>query len=1046
MRDFSVSKNSGVSEDNKGKYLAFAEGGTTLNSDTSSSAVSTGIDYLVEQGINCVQLMPVYDYGSVKEDVASSSSNRNWGYDPVNYNAPEGSYSTNPYDGNTRITEFKQMIQALHDRGISVVMDVVYNHTFSNDSCFNRTVPGYYYRMHSSSAYSNGSGCGNETASDKLMYRKYMIESVKYWAEEYHIDGFRFDLMGIHDITTMNDIRSALDGLYSDGSGKKILMYGEPWTGGSVAISDGCSQSKAGSLNSRVGMFCDSYRDAIKGSTDGSDKGFVQGNTDKAGTVANGVTGKGFSAQAPSQTIAYADAHDNLILWDKIVKSNGSSSWNSTSSSLRGQVKKVMGLLLTSQGIPFMTAGSEFCRTKQGDTNSYKSSDAINEIDWSRVKTYSDVAAYYKGLLEIRENYSPMKSSTFNTPSFQSTHGDVVAYTYSNNKSNEWGKVCVLVNASSTNDWPITLDGSGWTVVADGTTAGLKSLGTVSGNTYTVPANSACVLVQSSTFNNLKVSEKTFGTVTIKHIDDSGNVLKTSTAKYADGTTYRTYPDTTILYDYTLKDTQGVTSGTVTGGKNYNVTYVYSSSGIRSGYVTVNYVDENGESIKDTVSTKYREGDSYSVPFTSIQGYQLDTDKYPANTTGTFNGTNTTINFVYKALDSTSSVVHYYNSNNWSNVRCYAYTDGGEEPNGKWNNATVMTSEGNGWLKCTIPAPSSYVMFHTNSQQEPGANETGYLVSGEAWVQNKKLSFSSKVITSHIDAATGEKIADDEILIQSKVSSDDTYKTSPLSGRTDVIAPVNASGNLSSGIINVVYLYTSSERPSTAPSTVTPTTAPVTQPTEKILIGDVNLNGAINVLDATAVQKYIVKLITLSDKALIAAARCDAEDDIVSVKDATYIQMYVTKLDGHGNVGTYYESEVTPTTAPVTEPATEEPTVAPTTVPATTAPVTEPTTTPSSTYTVKFTDSLNWDGTLYCYSWAEDGTSTKSWPGVAMTYLNTNDYGQKVYSVEVPNTVNYIIFTNGSSQTIDIGFDGTSLNYYTESQYDSKGHAYVGTW
>ena len=1037
-----------MSEDNKGKYLAFAEGGTTLNSDTSSSAVSTGIDYLVEQGINCVQLMPVYDYGSVKEDVASSSSNRNWGYDPVNYNAPEGSYSTNPYDGNTRITEFKQMIQALHDRGISVVMDVVYNHTFSTDSCFNRTVPGYYYRMHSSSAYSNGSGCGNETASDKLMYRKYMIESVKYWAEEYHIDGFRFDLMGIHDITTMNDIRSALDGLYSDGSGKKILMYGEPWTGGSVAISDGCSQSRAGSLNSRVGMFCDSYRDAIKGSTDGSDKGFVQGNTDKAGTVANGVTGKGFSAQAPSQTIAYADAHDNLILWDKIVKSNGSSSWNSTSSSLKGQVKKVMGLLLTSQGIPFMTAGSEFCRTKQGDTNSYKSSDAINEIDWSRVKTYSDVAAYYKGLLEIRENYSPMKSSTFNTPSFQSTHGDVVAYTYSNNKSNEWGKVCVLVNASPTNDWPITLDGSGWTVVADGTTAGLKSLGTVSGNTYTVPANSACVLVQSSTFNNLKVSEKTFGTVTIKHIDDSGNVLKTSTAKYADGTTYRTYPDTTILYDYTLKDTQGVTSGTVTGGKNYNVTYVYSSSGIRSGYVTVNYVDENGESIKDTVSTKYREGDSYSVPFTSIQGYQLDTDKYPANTTGTFNGTNTTINFVYKALDSTSSVVHYYNSNNWSNVRCYAYKDGGEEPNGKWNNATVMTSEGNGWLKCTIPAPSSYVMFHTNSQQEPGANETGYLVSGEAWIQNKKLSFSSKVITSHIDAATGEKIADDEILIQSKVSSDDTYKTSPLPGRTDVIAPVNASGNLSSGVTNVVYLYTSSERPSTAPSTVTPTTAPVTQPTEKILIGDVNLNGAIDIVDTTAVQKYIVKLITLSDKALIAAARCDAdgENDIVSVKDATYIQMYVAKLDGHGNVGTYYESEVTPTTAPVTEPATEEPTVAPTTVPATTAPVTEPTTIPSSTYTVKFTDSLNWDGTLYCYSWAEDGTSTKSWPGVAMTYLNTNDHGQKVYSVEVPNTVDYIIFTNGSSQTIDIGFDGTSLNYYTESQYDSKGHAYVGTW
>ena len=1084
VRDFSVSKNSGVSEDNKGKYLAFAEGGTTLNSDTSSSAVSTGIDYLVEQGINCVQLMPVYDFGSVKEDAASSSSNRNWGYDPVNYNAPEGSYSTNPYNGNTRITEFKQMIQALHDRGISVVMDVVYNHTYSTDSCFNRTVPGYYYRMNSSSSYSNGSGCGSETASDKLMYRKYMIESVKYWAEEYHIDGFRFDLMGIHDITTMNDIRSALDGLYLDGSGKKILMYGEPWTGGSVAISDGCSQSKAGSLNSRVGMFCDSYRDAIKGSTDGSDKGFVQGNTDKSRTVANGVTGKGFSAQAPSQTIAYADAHDNLILWDKIVKSNGSSSWNSTSSSLKGQVKKVMGLLLTSQGIPFMTAGSEFCRTKQGDANSYKSSDAINEIDWSRVKTYSDVAAYYKGLLEIRENYSPMKSSTFNTPSFQSTYGDVVAYTYSNNKSNEWGKVCVLVNASSTNDWPITLDGSGWTVVADGTTAGLKSLGTVSGNTYTVPANSACVLVQSSTFDNLKVSEKTFGTVTIKHIDDSGKVLKTSTAKYADGTTYRTYPDTTILYDYTLKDTQGVTSGTVTGGKNYNVTYVYSSSGIRSGYVTVNYVDENGESIKDTVSTKYREGDSYSVPFTSIQGYQLDTDKYPANTTGTFNGTNTTVNFVYKALDNTSSVVHYYNSNNWSNVRCYAYTDGGEEPNGKWNNATVMTSEGNGWLKCTIPASSSYVMFHTGSQQEPGANETGYLVSGEAWIQNKKLSFSSKVITSHIDAATGEKIADDEILIQSKVSSSDTYKTSPLAGRSDYIASTNASGNLSSGIINVVYLYTSSVDPTVPPTTVTPTTAPVTepttaapttepvttepvtQPTEKILIGDANLDGKIDVVDATLLQKYIVRMTELSDNALLAAALCDGEDDIVSVKDATCIQMYIALMADHGNVGKYYEvvppttvpvtepttepateePTETPTTAPVTEPTTEAPTTEPATEPVTEAPTTEPATEPVSTYTLKFTDSLSWGGTLYCYSWVDGDAPTKAWPGVAMTYVNTNDYGQRVYKVTVPSNVDYVIFTNGSGQTIDIPFDGSALNFYAKSSYDSLGHAEVGTW
>ena len=216
VRDFSISDTSGVSDDNKGKYLAFTEGGTKINSDTSASSVSTAADYLVKSGINCVQLMPVYDFGSVDETITGSATNRNWGYDPVNYNVPEGSYSSNPYDGNVRITEFKQMIQALHDRGISVVMDVVYNHTYVTEgSCFTDTVPNYYYRKTSSSVYSNGSGCGNETASDKLMYRKYMIDSILYWASEYHIDGFRFDLMGIHDIATMNQIRSSLDNLYS---------------------------------------------------------------------------------------------------------------------------------------------------------------------------------------------------------------------------------------------------------------------------------------------------------------------------------------------------------------------------------------------------------------------------------------------------------------------------------------------------------------------------------------------------------------------------------------------------------------------------------------------------------------------------------------------------------------------------------------------------------------------------------------------------------------------------------------------------------------
>ena len=391
VRDFSIAANSGVSEDNKGGYLAFTEGGTKLNGD--ANGISTCVDYLVEQGINCVQLQPVYDFESVDEEAGASSTNRNWGYDPMNYNVPEGSYSTNPFDGNVRIKEFKQMVQALHDRGISVVMDVVYNHTYATEgSCFNKSVPGYYYRMKSNTQFSNGSGCGNETASDKKMFRKYMIESCRYWVDEYHIDGFRYDLMGLHDVDTMNQIRNNLDQVSS-----KILMYGEPWAAewNSTYTECGlCPKSSIANritqLNSRVGMFNDKYRDAIKGDTDNAGKGFVQGTTSSnTATIVSGVKGKNYSAQSPAQTVAYADAHDNLILWDKILKSNGSSSYSATSESstekYRTQVREVMALLMTSQGIPFMTAGSEFGRTKKGNANSYNANDSINQIESTKV-------------------------------------------------------------------------------------------------------------------------------------------------------------------------------------------------------------------------------------------------------------------------------------------------------------------------------------------------------------------------------------------------------------------------------------------------------------------------------------------------------------------------------------------------------------------------------------------------------------------------------------------------------------------------------------
>lgn len=1067
VRDFSISDTSGVSDDNKGKYLAFTEGGTKISSDTSANAVSTCADYLVKSGINCVQLMPVYDFGSVDETITGSSTNRNWGYDPVNYNVPEGSYSSNPYDGNVRITEFKQMIQALHDRGISVVMDVVYNHTYATEgSCFTNTVPNYYYRKTSSSVYSNGSGCGNETASDKLMYRKYMIESVLYWASEYHIDGFRFDLMGIHDISTMNQIRSSLDNLYSDGSGKKILMYGEPWTGGTVAISDGCTQGKASQLDSRVGMFCDSYRDAIKGGTNDASTGFIQGNNDKTYTVVNGVKGKCFGAKAPSQTIAYADAHDNLILWDKIVKSNGSSSWNSTSASFTGQMKATMGLLMTSQGIVFMTAGSEFCRTKQGDHNSYNSADSINEIDWTRLKTYSETADYYKGLLKIRENYSPLKGGNFSTPSFQSSYGYVVAYTYSNNTAGEWGKMCVLVN-SGTQAYSINLDGSGWTVVADGKKAGLDSLGTVSGSSYSVPARSACVLVQSSTFNNLQNAEPTYGTLKVNHIDEKGNVLKSTSATYKTGSTYRALPDTTLLYDYNLINTTGATSGTVENGKTYTVTFTYKSSGISSGYLTVNYVNSNGTKVKESVKNKMRSGDAYSVSPATIQGYQLDTDKFPAKTSGTFSGTDTTINFVYKNLDTTSTIVHYKKPSSWSDVRCYAYTDDGKSPNGTWDNATKMTSEGDGWYKCTIPASACYVMFHpsSGSSQEPGQGASGYPASGEVWVNNGAITFNSTVITSHIDVASGKKISYDVVNQKTKVNSSDTYTTTEISGK-DVIIPVNATGNYTAGVINVVYLYNGDEpitvpttQPTTAPITTppttqpttapitTPTTAPVTQPTELVWIGDVDLDGRISINDVSYIQAFISEQISLTEVQRV-ASDCNG-DNMIDVIDATLIQMYLVENIATGSlVGEYKPHFVQPT-----QPTTQVDTTAPTSQPTTTAPVTEPTTTepvtepttPSGTYTVTFTNSLNWSGSIYCYYWADGSLGEVSWPGEKMNFVETNDYGQAVYTLEIPTACDYVIFTNGYSQTVDIETGSVDSRYYAKSSMTGTGYN-VGTW
>ena len=1022
VRDFSASDTSGVSYENKGKYLGFTEGGTTLNGQTGE--ISTGIDYLVEQGINCVQLMPVYDFQSVDE-TSPSATNRNWGYDPQNYNAPEGSYSTNPYDGNVRIKEFKQMIQALHDRNISVVMDVVYNHTFNTSSSFEKTAPGYYYRMNGGT-FSNGSGCGNETASDKRMYRKYMIESVKYWAEEYHIDGFRFDLMGLHDVTTMNEIRAGLDGLGSDGS--KILMYGEPWTGGDTLNPDpifswqGTGISR---LNSRVGAFGDQYRDAIKGDTDGKGKGFVQGNTDDNNyNVCLGVQGQPYKATAPkgpAQAISYADAHDNLIMWDKIVKSNGGSDYTGTNASYQRQMKEIYTLLLTSQGIPFMTAGSEFGRTKNGDHNSYKSPDSINAIDWSRVKAMSGLASYYKGLLQIRKNYTPLHSSSIVKPTFQSQMGDVVAYTYTNNKAAEWKYLSVLVNGGS-QAWEITLPTSNWTIVASTDKgAGLTSLGTVTGNKVSVPAKGSLVLTDTGNFTNLGVTEN-FGTLTINHVDDKGNLLKTQTAKYREGSTYRANPDSSILYDYTLIRTEGETTGTVAANGSYTVTFVYQTSGAGSGYVNVTHVDANGKQLAEPEKTRCKVGATYSTAPASIAGYQLDTTKIPANAAGTFSG-DVDVRYVYTPLNSSTVKIHYKNTNNWSTVRCYAYytNDAGTtvELNGKWNSAKVMNSEGSNWYGASFTAPNAYALFHngngsTNTEQDPG--EVGYLCIGEVWIESGVTTFGTQVITSHVDAKTGQKIAEDVVETASKVSSTDSYTTSPLAGRSDVIVPSNATGKYSVGAVNVVYYYTGSEpQPTTAAPTTVPeptttvpeptTTAPqpttvepqpttVPQPVEKIWIGDVNFDGKINVVDATEIQKIAAELVTPTEKQKIAG---DSDGNgVVTVVDATYVQKYAASLTDTANVGKYTDDPTQPTIAPEPTTAAPQPTTAapepttaapePTTVPepTTTAPqpttVPEPTTLPQPENVIYLDPTSTMTGTevWWAYTWTS-GAGDEAW-------------------------------------------------------------------
>ena len=652
VADFSSSESSGVSEANRGKYLAFTEEGTTVNGVQGAS--STCVDYLKKLGVKYVQIMPFYDFGSVDE-INNIIDQYNCGYDPVIYYCPEGSYSTNPKKGEVRIKECKQMIQALHNAGIGVIMDVVYNHTYTSDSWLQRTVPNYYYRMNNDGTFSNGSGCSNDTASEHLMFRKYMIDSVTYWASEYHIDGFRFDLMGLHDVTTMNSIRTALDNLYADGSGSQILMYGEAWD-----MATNCdegtvlaSQKNLKQLSDRIGAFDDTIRDAIKGSTGGTDGAFVQEGSRRA-NLKTGIAGQSDTttgwANVPSQCVTYASCHDNLCLYDKLVGSvyGADGKYRKRYEDLVAMNKLSAAIAITSQGIPFSLGGEEFCRSKDGDENSYASSRKENMLDWENVDLYSDVIEYYRGLYKIRDAFAAFSDSTAATANSLTYLSDVpkgvMGYTINNTESGKWSQMCVIFNGSDSAQ-NVTAKGD-WVVLADNKTAGLRNIKNVT-NSVKAEAHSAVIMVDTKSYDSAGIMDDE-GAVVIDYYDNkTEKLIKSQTLTCELGTSYDlTNLASTLNYD--VKKTDGEIKGVFTDQVGHAKVYVEEYDGEIST-VTVKFVDEtNNTEIEDSFLVKNRKGEQYYTPdLPSIKNYKLVLDDLPTNGAGKLDSASKTVTYKY---------------------------------------------------------------------------------------------------------------------------------------------------------------------------------------------------------------------------------------------------------------------------------------------------------------------------------------------------------------------------------------------------------------
>ena len=489
-RDFSMDLSSGIR--NKGKFLALTE--------------PAAIDYLRRLGVNAIHILPSFDYASVDES-RPDSAQYNWGYDPLNYNVPEGSYSTDAADPKARIREFKQMVQAMHRAGIRVILDVVYNHTFDiGGSNFQKTWPGYFFRKTAEGKYSDGSGCGNETASEKPLMREFMKESVEYWAREYHVDGFRFDLMGVHDIETMNEIRAAVDKI-----DPTIYIYGEGWSAGACAYPQDSLAMKANTrrLNG-IGAFCDDMRDALRGPfSDDTKGGFLAGVPGQEESVKFGIAGaiehpqidmtrvnysKAAWANEPSQMIAYVSCHDDMCLTDRL---RASIPYVGDDELIRLDLL-AQTAVLTSQGVPFILSGEEMLRDKKGVHNSYRSPDSINRLDWNNLKRYPQVFDYYTGLIAMRKAHPAFRMGSADEVrsklDFLQAPAGVVAYRLKNNAGGDaWRNIIVVLNSQKTPQTVGVPDGSYIMVVAGGKVS-LGGMGLVSGKELTVAPQSALIV------------------------------------------------------------------------------------------------------------------------------------------------------------------------------------------------------------------------------------------------------------------------------------------------------------------------------------------------------------------------------------------------------------------------------------------------------------------------------------------------------------------------------------------------------------------------